>query len=488
MRRATLFVPFAFVVGCATAPSADESASSAPPPAAQSSPPARPSAASRGLLPKSEDFRLANGVRVFLVADHRAPIVDVQVRVAGGSVEDPVGKEGAADLAATLLAKGAGDRDAAAFHEAVDFVGGTFGSDCARRWISVSAEFLKGDVDLELELVADALMRPKLDAAEFDKERKFAIDGIREAKQDPRDIIRLYQAHWFFDGHPYARAVGGDENSLAALTIDDVKSAAARTLAPSRTWMAVAGDFEPSEMRKKIEARFGAWSSTVAEPSPVAPVAAPHARGVLLVDFPSSLQTYFRFGQLGFDWKDPDYAARYVANTILGGRFTSRLNKTLRTDSGLTYGAGSSFDDATQGVFGVASYTEVAKSAQAIDMAVDVTSKFLAEGMTAAEFESARAYIKGQYAPDNVETAAQQASMILALDFDGVPRDVVDKLFVRLDALTLDDVNRVVKQRFPSKDWAWTMIGPAAQLREYAKKFGAVTECKLTDAGYGPTK
>jgi zinc protease len=443
-------------------------------------------AETRGLLPKSEDFRLANGLRVFLVPDHRAPLVNVEVRVAGGSVEDVPGKSGAVDLLATLLGKGAGARDAAAFHEAIDFVGGTFTSDASRRWISVGAEFLKADVDLELELVADALMRPVLAQSEFEKERRLAVDGIRQAKQQPRDIIRLYHAQWFYGGHPFAKPVGGDETSLAALTLDDVKAAAARTLSPSRTWMAIAGDFDAAEMRTKVEARFGGWESKAAAPEAVPPLAAPKERGVLLVDFPSSLQTYFRFGQLGFDWKDKDYAARHLANTILGGRFTSRLNKTLRTDSGLTYGASSLFDDSTQGTFLVATYTEVASTQKAMDLAADVASKFMSEGLTQAEFDSARAYIEGQYAPDNVETAAQQAAMILALEFDGVPRDVVDRLFERLDALTLADVNRVITERFPSKDWAWTVIGPAEKLRDHVKKFGKVVECKLADPGFGP--
>ena len=441
-----------------------------------------------GLLPASVDFRLANGLRVILVPDHRAPIVDAEVRVAGGALEDAAGKEGAADLLATLLAKGAGERDAEAFHAAAEFVGGSFSSGAARRWISVGAEFLKADADLMLELVADSLQRPRLPAAEFEKERRFAIDGIRQAKQEPRDIIRLYHANWFFGAHPYARPTSGDETSLAALTLDDVKAAAARTLAPSRTWIAVAGDFDATEMRKKIEARFGGWAAKAADPQAVPALTAPKGRGVLLVDFPSSLQTYFRFGQVGFDWKDPDYAARFVANTILGGRFTSRLNKTLRTDSGLTYGAGSGFDDSTQGTFNVSTYTEIATSEQAIEMAKDVTSKFMAEGIAAAEFESARSYIKGQYAPENVETAEQQASMLLALDFDAVPRDVVHSLFAKLDALTLADVNRVITKRFPAADWVWTVIGPADKLRTYLAKFGPVTECALAAPGFGPKR
>lgn len=438
-----------------------------------------------GLLPATEDFRLPNGMRVILLADHEAPLVSVDARVVGGSVEDEPGKAGATDLLATLLAKGAGDRGSAEFHEAVDFVGGSFGTGAGRRWISVAAEFLKKDADLELELVSDALRRPLLPASEFEKERALAIDGIRQSKQDPRDIIRLYHAHTFFGAHPFAKPSGGDETSLAALTLDDVKAVAARTLGPSRTWLAVAGDFEPSAMRRKIEARFGDWSAQVADPAPVPKLERPAGK-VLLVDAPQSLQTYFRFGQLGFDWSDPDYPARDVADTILGGLFTSRLNKALRIDSGLTYGASSRFDDWTQGTFFVASYAEVAKGEEAMQMAFDVTSKFLAGGITQAEFDASRAYIKGQFAPGTIETAAQAASQILDLEIAGLPRDVVGKLLARIDALTLADVNRVIRERYPSKDWVWTVVGPADKLRESMAKRGPVTECKLADPGFGP--
>lgn len=446
---------------------------------------AEPATSSRRLLPPSVDFTLGNGVRVFLVEDHRAPLVSVEVRVAGGSVEDPAGKEGAASLVATLLGKGAGSRDAATFQEAVDFVGGTFGTGSARRWLTVAAEFPKEHAALEMELVADALMRPHLAADEFEKERRLAIDGIRQEKQQPRDIVRVYHAGWFYGAHPYAKPPGGDENSLASLTLEHVKAAARRALAPSRTWIAVAGDFDPAAMRSQIEARFGGWDAKGAPPATVPPVEAPKGRGLLLVDFPTSLQTYFRFGQLGFDWKDPDYPARYLANTILGGRFTSRLNQKLRTETGLTYGAGSSFDDSTQGTFFVASYTEVDRGVEAMDLAQSIVSKFLAEGMTQEEFDSARAYVKGQYAPNAVETASQVASMILALEFDGVPRAVVSEFFDRLDALTLEGVNRVVTERLPDSDWVWTVIGPAARLGEFARKFANVKTVPLQEPGFG---
>jgi predicted Zn-dependent peptidase len=440
-------------------------------------------------LPASTDFRLANGMRVFLVPHAKTPLVSFQVRVGGGSVEDPAGKEGAADVLAALLSKGAGDRDAKAFEDAVEFVGGSFGSDAARRWISVSAEFLSRDADLGIELLGDALMRPKLDAKEFEKARGLAIDGIASARQEPNSIIGRYYGAWLFAGHPFARPTGGDEKSLAAVTLDDVKSAAARTLGPGRVWLAVAGDFDAAEMRKKLEARFGGWSAKTADPTPVPKFGGAKEIGALLVDMPGSLQTYFRFGNLGIDWSHPDYPARTVANTMLGSRFTSRLNKALRTDSGLTYGASSRFDDASQGAFVVSSFTATDVTRKTIDMAVDVYSKFVKDGMTQDELDSSRRYIEGQFATSTIETADQSASMILELEFDGLPRDLVDKYFERIDALKLDDVNRVIRERFPAPDaMTWVVIGQADKLRDYVKEFGKVTECKLADPGFGPAR
>jgi zinc protease len=437
-------------------------------------------------LPKSTDFRLANGMRVFLVPRNDVPLVAFEVRLAGGTVEDPAGKEGTTALLASLLTKGAGQRDAKAFHEAVEFVGGTFSAGAARRWTTVECEFLKKDTDLALELLGDVLMHPRLDAAEFDTERGLSLDELSQAREQPLQVLPMYWGAHLFTGHPFARPVGGDETSLAKITVDDVKARAAQTLGPSRVWMAVAGAFEPGEMRKKIEARFGAWDAKTPDVVPVPKFAGPKTPGVLLIDMPTSLQTYFRFGNMGIDWSHPDYPARTVANAMLGERFTSRLNQSLRIDSGLTYGAGSGFDDASQGAFSVRTFTAVDTSERAMDMAADLYAKFVKDGITQEELDGTRRYIQGQFATGTVQTADQAASMILSLEFDGLSRDVVDRYFERLDALTLDEVNRVIRERFPSKQLTWVVIGPAAKLEPIVKKFGPVTQVKLADPGFGP--
>ncbi len=451
-----------------------------------------PSAPMTVALPPSIDFVLDNGMAVHLLPDDEVPLVYFGARVGGGGLLDAPSKEGTSALMTRLLPRGAGERDAVAFQETVDYVGGAFATSSGKRWIDVEAEFLSEHAVLGVELLADALRRPRLDAAEFEKARGLAIDGIRSARNQPNALIGSYWHAWLFQGHGYARPSGGDEDSLARVELSDVQRLAARQLDPRGTRLVVAGAFDPDAMRAHVTAAFADWAPTVRGETPVGhsvraprPQAADRAR-VLLVDEPDALQTYFHFGGPGIDWSHADYPARYLANTILGGRFTSRLNTALRIESGLSYGARSGFDDAAYGAFSVRTYTATATSQEAIELARDVYLRFAREGLTPEELESAVTYIKGQYAPDYVETADQAAGMLLDLHSDELPRDLVDGFFGRLDALTLADVNRVISEHFPTQALQWVVVGQADVLRPFVGTLGEVTEVKLAETGFGP--
>ncbi len=171
---------------------------------------------------------------------------------------------------------------------------------------------------------------------------------------------------------------------------------------------------------------------------------------------------------------------------MLGARFTSRLNTALRIESGLTYGARSAFDDERSGSFSVRTFTETSRSKETIDLARATVSKFVESGLTQEELDSAKAYVMGQYAPDNLETVEQRVATLLDLHAFGLPRTHVEGLFARLAALSLDDVNSVIKKHFPAAPWTWVLIGQAGTLRPIAKELGDVTEIKLSDPGFGP--
>ncbi|MCA8923794.1 MAG: insulinase family protein [Planctomycetes bacterium] len=476
----------------AEAPPAERSLPEEPaeaPPAAAVEPVKRPQAPAgepKIALPDAEFMALDSGVQVLLVPDPEVPLVSFYLRLDGGALLDPEGAEGASSLLATLLERGAGARDALAFQEAVDRVGGRLAVRSRKRWIEVEAQFLREDAALAVSLLADLLIRPRLDAGEFSKARGLALDELKAARDEPAQLIDDYWNAWSKRGHPFARATSGDQGSVASLTLEQLRALAKRQLVPQRAMLAVAGDFAQPAMLDLLASQLGAWKGSW-EAGPELPPLKPLPGGqVLLVDAPDALQTYFYAGNVLFDWSDPDYAARYLANTILGGRFTSRLNMALRTESGLTYGASSWIDDTLGGMFALSSYTATPTSAEAIELARATYARFRERGIDAAELESARTYIKGQYAPDTLETAMQRAKLLLALAYAGVPRARIAGLFEALDALKLEDVNRVIK-RFPEpKALRWVVLGQAKQLRELAAGLGEVTEVELAAPGFGP--
>ena len=134
---------------------------------------------------------------------------------------------------------------------------------------------------------------------------------------------------------------------------------------------------------------------------------------LLLIDKPDATQTYFAFGNIGTTVNDPDRVAIRVVNTVFGGRFTSLLNEALRVESGLTYGAQSSFDlRKAPGTFGIYSFTRNETTVQAIDLALQLLQKLHKEGLTPEQLASAKSYIKGQF-PPSIETSSQLAPLWL---------------------------------------------------------------------------
>ena len=449
---------------------------------------ALPVAASSGIrLPEFQRETLDNGATLILMPRRDVPMVALSLRSRGGSLADPAGKEGTAALLAELLQKGAGERDAAAFAEAVDAVGGRLNVGAGRESLSISAEFLAKDSALMVELVADLLLRPRLDAGEFDKVRTRAIQSIKAAKDSgPDQLIGSYGNAWLFAAHPYARPSGGDEASLAAIALGDLKAFRTAQLGADRAIIAVVGDFDPKAMRAQLAAALDGWSK--ASNSLASPAAAQREQGrrVLLVDKPGATQTYYWMGNIGAAIDDPQRTAQDLVQTVFGGRFTSMLNTALRVESGLTYGARARIDRlAAPGAAAISSFTRTDATEQALDLTLEIIDRLHAEGIDQAMLDSGRNYMLGQF-PPQLETNGQLAAELTELALYGLGREQVEGLADRLAALDTGSVN-AARSVFPTRDnLAIVLIGDAAQIRETAAKYGEVTEMALSDPRFSP--
>lgn len=441
-------------------------------------------------LPPVERAQLPNGAQLALVQKRDTPLVAMTVTLRGGALGDPAGREGTASLFADLIQKGAGARNAAQFAEAVESAGGMLVAAAGSESLSISASFMARDVDLMLELVADALQRPTLAASEFEKSRTLAIQSIAAAKDsDPRALISSYGDAWLFRDHPYGRPVGGSEASLGAVTLDDVRRFYDSQVGGDRTIITVVGDIDAGAMRAKLERAFGGWRKAGdALPSVPAPRKA-QGRRVLLVDKPGATQTYFWLGNVGASRTDPARTQQAVVNTAFGGRYTSMLNHALRIDSGLTYGASATFDRGLQpGAYAIASYTQTESTVQAIDLALATLERLRRDALDADTLASSKSYMLGQF-PPTLETNGQLAGRLADLLFYGLGPEDVDGYAQRVAAVDAAAVRSSIAQVFPSgEDLAIVLIGDAAKIREQVRKYGPVTGMKITDPQFAPPR
>lgn len=459
-----------------------------PAPAPQAQAVQRDAARDSVKLPKPRVLTLKNGALVQLVENHDVPLVAFHARLRGGALGDPQGKEGLASLTAELLQRGAGKRDARQFAEAVDSVGGALSASSGLESLNVQGQFMSRDTALMVELLADMLLRPRFEQAELDKTRERMVSELAAAKDgDPRMLVGTYFHAFHFGAHPYGRPPEGSETSLAKLQREDVQAYVRAHLGGDRLILSVVGDFDAKQLAAKLEAALGGWARA-ASPVPVAPPTQPvKGRRVLLVDKPDATQTYFWLGNTSVARTDASLVDVNLANTVLGGRFTSLLNTALRIKSGLSYGANSAVRTYLQaGPFAVSSFTKTESTGKALDLALEVLTQFRAQGMDAATLASAQEYMLGQF-PPTLETGMQLAGKLSELAFYGLDARDVDEFASRVASAQpqriLSAVQRVVP---PAEDLTFVLIGRAADIREAAREYGPVTEMKLSDPSFAP--
>jgi predicted Zn-dependent peptidase len=436
-------------------------------------------------LPPYKKVRLKNGVTLLLMERHTVPLIDFSVVIRAGSAADAEGKEGVAWMAANLLRKGTKARNADQFSSELDFIGGQFFAGVGFDNSRVSAQFVKKDIGKGLDLLSDVLLNPTFPQDEFSKLLKQRVDALKSSKDQAQAVIAAYFNAYLYGHHPYGRPTTGDEKSLAALTRDDVQKFYQTFYTPTNIILAVAGDFSTSEMEKILTEKFGTWPARQTPAVSIPDVAVVTGKKLLLIDKPDSTQTYYRIGNLGITRTNPDRVYLEVVNTLFGDRFTSMLNSELRIKSGLTYGAGSLFDQRKmRGPFLISTYTKNASTAQAIDKTLEVLRRLHEKGVSEEELKSVKNYILGQF-PPTIETSGQLANLIAELEYYGLDEREISDFTAKINGMTLADAQRVIKQYYPLDNLVFVVIGKASEIGDVVKKYAPkVDTCNISEPGF----
>ncbi|HWS71375.1 MAG TPA: pitrilysin family protein, partial [Thermoanaerobaculia bacterium] len=344
--------------------------------AEQTTPPA-PAAPREANLPKPAEKTLANGLRVIVVQKKGAPIVAAKLMVKTGGEADPSDRAGLADLTVSLLTKGTRTRSAQEIAESIEALGGLLTNNAAWDSSSVDVNLMTSRLPQALAIVADVVRNPTFTKEELDRLRDQNVDALRVAMRQPAALSRFVTARVVFGSGPYGHNLGGTPESLARITRDDVIAFHRKHYGPRNAVLVVAGDVAPASVFALAEKHFGGWTggevtggkATITLMTPGAAVAKPR---VVVVDLPDAGQAAVTVARLGLRRADPAYFPANVANSILGGGYSSRLNQEIRIKRGLSYGASSTFDLRREpGPFTASAQTKNESAAEVAGIIVD---------------------------------------------------------------------------------------------------------------------
>ena len=409
--------------------------------------------------------RLANGMRVMLQPDATDPVVSVSLLFHGGSALDEPGVDGLAHLTAETLERGTKSLEFVEFNRRFERIGSTFALGVGAELAHCSATALTRHSSALLGLLADLFEAPGFRGPDLEVVRALALNDLAAREDDLDDVAEDRFLRGVAREHPYGRLPQGSEEGLRAATVDAIARFHADAYRPDRAHLAIVGDFAEAEVLGLVEARFGrlAAPATARPPTPALPD--PDDDCVLVDPRRDKGQARIFLGGPGFSASDPDRLAGIVMNQILGGSsIRSRLGDELRDRLGLAYSVYSrNYERSAGGFFFVHMGTRPENVIRAVDGMRAELSK-MAEGVTPAELDDARAYLTGSF-PLRFTTYGRLARFWTRHSFYEWPEDYLDTYVERVQAITAEDVRRAA-ERVRARARVLAVAGPVgADLR-----------------------
>lgn len=409
-----------------------------------------------------KDVTSPSGITAWLVEDHSIPFVALELRFRGGASLDAPGKRGAVYLMTGLLEEGAGDLDARAYARELEALAAGISYDSNDDEVSISGRFLTENRDEAIELMRAAILEPRFDQDAIDRVRGQVLSGLRADSTDPNDIASAAFSKLAFGDHPYGSVEKGTIESVSALTRDDILEAHRAVFAKDRLYVGAVGDITAEDLGQLIDDLL---ADLPAEGAPIpGPAEVTIPGGVSVVEFETP-QSVALFGQPGIARDDDDFFAAYVLNHIIGGgSFESRLMSEVREKRGLTYGVYSYLvpkDLAAIYMGSVASAND--RIADAIEVIRDEWRRAATEGVTEKELQDAKTYLTGAY-PLRFDGNARIAGIMVGMQMQDLPIDYIATRNDKVNAVTLEEVNRVASELLDPEGLHFLVVGQPAGL------------------------
>lgn len=414
-------------------------------------------------------YKLANGITVLVVENHKLPKVSATYSIDAGPITEGT-KAGVVNLMGSMLNEGTTTKTKAQFDEAVDQLGADVGAGS----YGGSASALTRYFPQAFALLAESIRKPAFPQASFEKLKSQTITGLKSSEKSAKAIsARVIDALVYGKNHPNGEFE--TEASINGLTLADIKATYSKYITPSRGYLTFVGDIKPEAAKALAEKAFGDWKGTALALPTLTKVSNPVKTEVDVVNVSNAVQSEITVVNLiDLPMSNPDYFPLLLANQILGGGSESRLFMNLREKHGFTYGA---YSTTGAGRFQSKFSANAAVRNEKVDSAV---VEFLKEintirtaKVSSEELQNAKNLYNGSFAL-GLENPSRIAGFASSILINNLPKDFYRTYLQKLNAVTSDDILRVAKKYYNHDNTRVVIVGKTETFEPGLKKAGFV--------------
>lgn len=398
-------------------------------------------------LPKPVEKTLPNGLKVIVAKSSDLPLVTADLTVRTGAWADPQGLAGAMSMTAAMLPEGTTTRGSQKIASETEALGANLGAGGSQESTSVTLNVMPGNLPAAMTIMADVARNPAFAKEELERQRTQALDGLSVAYQSPGQLASFAAAPVIFSGTAFGQVSGGTPASVAKITTEDLAKLHAANFRPDNAILVLTGDITPEAGFALAEKTFGDWKAPAgAKPaSPtIKPTAAPRT---VAIDLPGTGQAAVTVAKAAIPRSAPDYYPGIVANSVLGGGYSARLNQEIRIKRGLSYGANSGLvAQRSTGLFRARAQTKNESAPQVLDLIDAEMKKLAAEPAGAEELKARKSVLIGGFGRQ-LETTGGLANILGGLALYDLPLSELNAYTGKVEAVTAGQVQTFAREK-----------------------------------------
>jgi zinc protease len=436
-------------------------------------------------IPKPTETVLENGLKVIVFEDKKLPLVSFRLAFKFGEINDDL--RGLTSMTAAMLKEGTTTLTSKQLAEAIDKIGASLHTASGSDNTMVSASSLSAYSYDVLSFMADIVLRPSFPQAELDLNKQNTIEGLKFNRSDAAFLAGERVNKILYGEHPYSVTSPTPEN-VEAITREKLLAFHAAKFTANNATLFVVGDVESDKLLSEVNKLFGSWKqgSVATDEFAVPPMR--KTRTLSVVNRPDSAQSNIIIGNVAINRTHQDYFPCVVMNQILGAGASSRLFMNIREDKGYTYGAYSGFDTRRlSGSFEATAEVRNEVTGDSLKEFFYELNRIRDEKATAEELANAQSYLTGVF-PLRSETQEGLTNRIVSQELNGLPQDYLQTYRANINAVTLDEVQRVAREYINVDSIAIVIVGDAETILAQAKDYAESVEVFDVDGNIAEVK